>query len=390
MNAVASPAISPIPGLPFATERVFRALADVSALSRFVLIGGTAMALQCRHRLSEDLDFWLAAGRLSDRTLSPVLEAATRAGLKHSFVGPTSAQRSAFRINRGVSEGLHLDELIRDYEIGGVKVKFFVASDAESAAFSPYVAAATTGLAEAGLSTSFRIMPLDGLFAMKSYVIQRRHRSRDVLDLWHFVNAGRTVDEIVAHSQRVSTTATAERAIAVLRGDVPFDAVDVGFRSLAPDVDIERVHADFRVHDRLHLHRRMNVIVYLNEDWRDEYGGCLELWDRDMKAKRTSVLPIFNRCVIFNTDADSYHGHPDPLTCPPEVFRRSLALYYYTASQAIYKEVAAKGTVYHARPQDNSATRREAFNLRVEQHLYQWVPPALQRYVFAVKRRLGW
>ena len=150
------------------------------------------------------------------------------------------------------------------------------------------------------------------------------------------------------------------------------------------------VHADFRVHDRLHLHRRMNVIVYLNEDWRDEYGGCLELWDRDMKAKRTSVLPIFNRCVIFNTDADSYHGHPDPLTCPPEVFRRSLALYYYTASQAIYKEVAAKGTVYHARPQDNSATRREAFNLRVEQHLYQWVPPALQRYVFAVKRRLGW
>ena len=245
MKAAAPPSASPIPGLAFATERVFRALAGVPELSGFVLIGGTAMALQCCHRLSEDLDFWLAAGRLSDRTLRPVLEAATQAGLAHAFVGPTSAQRSAFRINRGVSEGLHLDELIRDYEVGGVKVQFFVASDAERAAFAPYAAAATTGIAEAGLSTAFRIMPLDGLFAMKSYVIQRRHRSRDVLDLWHFVKAGRTIDEIVAHSQRVSSTATTERAIAVLRGDVAFDAVDVGFRSLAPDVDIERVHADF-------------------------------------------------------------------------------------------------------------------------------------------------
>lgn len=148
------------------------------------------------------------------------------------------------------------------------------------------------------------------------------------------------------------------------------------------------VHADFRVNEMLHLHRRLNMIVYLNEDWREEYGGQLELWDRAMTHRCASVNPVFNRCVIFNTDADSYHGHPDPLQCPPDVYRRSIALYYYTASREIYKEVPNVGTMYRARPEDAASVHSEARSLRVEQYLRQWVPPALQRYAFALRRRL--
>ncbi len=147
------------------------------------------------------------------------------------------------------------------------------------------------------------------------------------------------------------------------------------------------VHADFRLHEQLHVHRRMNVIIYLNDVWKESYGGQLELWDREMKTCRTSVLPVFNRCVIFNTDADSFHGHPDPLTCPDGTLRRSIALYYYTASKSIYDEVPAVSTIYHARPGDGAAAHREARHLRLDQHLRQWVPPALQRYAFALKRR---
>ena len=93
--------------------------------------------------------------------------------------------------------------------------------------------------------------------------------------------------------------------------------------------------------------------------------------------------------MIFNTDADSFHGHPDPLTTPEGVYRRSIALYYYTASKEIYKEVPSTDTIYHARPGDDAAIQREARKLRLDQHLRQWVPPALLRYVFAVQRRLG-
>ena len=79
------------------------------------------------------------------------------------------------------------------------------------------------------------------------------------------------------------------------------------------------IHADFRVNEQLHLDRRVNVIIYLNESW-PEWGGHLELWDRDMTVKCKEIAPVFNRCVVFNTDATSYHGHPEPLQHPKGYF----------------------------------------------------------------------
>lgn len=148
------------------------------------------------------------------------------------------------------------------------------------------------------------------------------------------------------------------------------------------------IHADFRINNRLHLSRRMNVILYLNKDWQDDYKGSLELWDRGMKGMVKSVSPVWNRCVIFNTDADSYHGHPDPLNVPDGVMRRSVALYYYTASKAVYEEVPNRSTMYAARPQDSAEVKREASKLRMDQHLQEWIPPALLRYSRAVTRRI--
>jgi len=91
-----------------------------------------------------------------------------------------------------------------------------------------------------------------------------------------------------------------------------------------------KVHADFTTHREFALDRRLNFLLYLNPDWREEYGGNLELWDGDMQGPPKRVLPVLNRCVVFNTTATSFHGHPEPLTCPEGVYRKSLALYYYT------------------------------------------------------------
>jgi hypothetical protein len=111
------------------------------------------------------------------------------------------------------------------------------------------------------------------------------------------------------------------------------------------------MHADFTVHPHhRNWQRRVNVLVYLNRGWKEEWGGKLELWDKKMKACEESVLPIFNRCVIFNTDADSYHGHPLPMECPEGTYRRSIALYYYTVEENPYR----RATYYQARPGDGS------------------------------------
>jgi hypothetical protein len=115
------------------------------------------------------------------------------------------------------------------------------------------------------------------------------------------------------------------------------------------------VHADFTVHpEHLNWRRRLNVLVYLNENWRDEYAGHLELWDPEMRQCVRKVAPVFNRCVVFNTDEKSFHGHPEPLQCPPGMTRKSLALYYYTAESV---PLRVRTTDYQARPSDGFGRR---------------------------------
>lgn len=94
-----------------------------------------------------------------------------------------------------------------------------------------------------------------------------------------------------------------------------------------------KVHADFNVHPKLKLDRRLNMLIYLNKDWREEYGGHLELWDRSGKTCCKRILPLFNRTVVFSTTDTSFHGHPEPLASPPGVTRKSVSLYYYTAGR---------------------------------------------------------
>ena len=91
-----------------------------------------------------------------------------------------------------------------------------------------------------------------------------------------------------------------------------------------------KIHADFNWHPILQLDRRLNALVYLNRDWKDGYGGHLELWDRDMKCCVQKILPVFNRTVVFSTTDSSFHGHPHPLTCPPGMSRKSVSFSNYS------------------------------------------------------------
>lgn len=123
------------------------------------------------------------------------------------------------------------------------------------------------------------------------------------------------------------------------------------------------IHADFRVNEGLQLIRRVNVLIYLNKDWQEIYGGKLELWDKLMQKKVKEVAPLFNRCVIFNTDADSFHGHPEPLNTPPDITRKSIALYYYTALPIANDSGESRHTNYVARPNDTAKNIADAKKL---------------------------
>ena len=108
------------------------------------------------------------------------------------------------------------------------------------------------------------------------------------------------------------------------------------------------VHVDYNFHPTTKFHRRLNVLIYMNKDWKDEYGGHLELWDFENGQKNLlgKFAPTFNRCVIFETNEISYHGHPKPLHTPANINRKSLATYYYTKARPQNEIAKAHNTIY--------------------------------------------
>ena len=90
------------------------------------------------------------------------------------------------------------------------------------------------------------------------------------------------------------------------------------------------VHIDGNYHDASGLNRRLNVILFLNPQWKSEWGGEFCLYDEKGDKCLKKILPDFSRLLAFETSDISYHGLPDPLNCPEDVSRHSIILYYYT------------------------------------------------------------
>lgn len=111
-----------------------------------------------------------------------------------------------------------------------------------------------------------------------------------------------------------------------------------------------RVHADFNRLPGFELDRRLNLLLYMNEEWQAQWGGNLELWDQDMRECRRRIEPIGNRCVVFSTTSTSFHGMPEPLACPPGITRRSVALYYYSNGRPPEEAQAPHSTLWQSRP----------------------------------------
>lgn len=154
-----------------------------------------------------------------------------------------------------------------------------------------------------------------------------------------------------------------------------------GFHEIAQGGHLS-IHSDFNHHVPMNLERRINVLIYLNRDWHDDYGSQLELWDVQMTKCVKSYKPSFNRCVIFNTTSMSHHGNPRPVQHPKSVPRRSIALYYYTATWDVTKRTHT--TQFRVRPKSEDRPDRE---VRIREFLADWTPPALYRELARLRRR---
>ena len=110
-------------------------------------------------------------------------------------------------------------------------------------------------------------------------------------------------------------------------------------------------HVDFNMLEEQKLHRRLNILVYSSPEWKEQWGGCFDLWDVEVKKRQAALAPMPNRCVLFNTTETSFHGVM-PVTAPPGVTRNSFAAYYYTKEAPPDWSGAFHNTIYKTRPGD--------------------------------------
>jgi len=143
------------------------------------------------------------------------------------------------------------------------------------------------------------------------------------------------------------------------------------------------IHADFNHHAIMNLERRLNLLIYLNPDWKEEYGGSFEVWTNNMESKVASFAPVMNRMCCFSTGSDTMHGNPEPVNHPDGDPRLSIALYYYTATWEDGR--TSQSTVFKQRPGSTDAKSHEAM-LRVVRDV---VPPLLYRKTRNVAARIG-
>jgi Rps23 Pro-64 3,4-dihydroxylase Tpa1-like proline 4-hydroxylase len=170
--------------------------------------------------------------------------------------------------------------------------------------------------------------------------------------------------------------------ITTIRGLIPDPYfAGAGFHQISQGGHLS-MHADFNHHKPMNLERRINVLIYLNKGWRAEYGGQLELWDNEMTRCVQSVVPEFNKCVIFNTTSHSNHGNPQPVNHPNGTPRRSIALYYYTSTWS--EDKREHTTQFHARP---GSSDKIDWRVKTAELLRDFTPPIIQRNIRRLKSR---
>ena len=144
------------------------------------------------------------------------------------------------------------------------------------------------------------------------------------------------------------------------------------------------IHADFNFHGKMKLERRMNVLIYLNKDWKPEFGGQFEVWEDDMSKQIESFDPIFNRMACFSTSSTSMHGNPRPVAHPDGLPRRSIALYYYTATW----DGSKRAHTTKFRPRPNTVDKRD-WKIMRQEFAQDVIPPVIYRKIRGPLNRIG-
>jgi hypothetical protein len=228
--------------MPQATQKNFAHLKRERRLAGFTLVGGTALAMQIGHRISEDLDFNIFGQKLPVKAIDGLLdEWAAEGATIESLI--TSEQKSRFKIN--TSE--NLDHYIQDYLINGAKVTFHSRheNDRPKAQIDFLKSTPKVVVSKGG----FDVLGIDGLLVMKSIVVYDRVKSRDLYDLMVLTrDHGYALDDVFAaiDAYQPIRNKDPEYFKRVVTGVIALDKDDEGFSSIQVNVRMAEIYKYFK------------------------------------------------------------------------------------------------------------------------------------------------
>ncbi len=200
------------------------------------------------------------------------------------------------------------------------------------------------------------------------------YRKVQITDAASFPEPVRILSEALV-SQELCDTLTETTGIAELVGDREFRGGGMHLMDTGSRLDL---HVDFNHLDE-RLYRRLNIVLYLNEDWNEKWGGALDIWDADLKTCAHMVSPVANRAVIFNTVPRSFHG-VRPVNCPPNRSRNTFASFYYTEAVPPEWEGKHESTIWGYRPDEKARKYLKGEPARIGRA----IPRALRRVKRAI------
>jgi hypothetical protein len=174
------------------------------------------------------------------------------------------------------------------------------------------------------------------------------------------------IDRVDPVYWQIFTDLTSDRWMAWVRAlssidDLSFDAKFNGAGlHQSRDGGFQNIHADQNRHPENGLYQRLNILIYLNPTWRAEWGGGLELWNHDLSRCEKTVLPLFNRCVIFEVHDRAYHGF-SRLSLPANVTRKSLTIWYFSETPARLQATTPHEVLFQLTANDSLSTRMKHY-----------------------------
>lgn len=190
----------------------------------------------------------------------------------------------------------------------------------------------------------------------KSYAAAHENRKIQITESARFPDAVRELHEMLASDEFLAMMSELT-GIPSLLADPSLKGGGMHITSAGGWLD---VHVDFNLVKETGLHRRLNILVFLNDSWSEEWGGELELWESDVKKRGHALAPLLNRCVVFETTSKSYHGVCEVLKGADD--RKSFAAYYYTEEPPAGWDGQRHSTIFRVRPGERF--RRTGTSLR--------------------------